>query len=187
MWNLSLYRPLRELVKTCLSLTDSEERDKAWIWLADNGVSGDGIDSGKIAWNFLETLVNRYEEKGRTLMHYHVADELLRHKTFLPSWIVKTFKERNVGELLQLYLSYGELINCADLILELFEKEISGGDTTQAFGNTIPVDIIECVIVNLKHNKLQVADEVLNKYKIFYDTIVAQENTNIEVNNKCFN
>jgi len=187
MWNLSLYRPLRELVKTCLSLTDSEERDKAWIWLADNGVSGDGIDSGKIAWHFLETLVKRYEEKGRTLIHYHVADELLRHKTFLPSWIVKTFKERNVGELLQLYLSYGELINCADLILELFEKEISSGDTVQAFGNTIPVDIIECVIVNLKHNKLQIGDEVLNKYKIFYNTIVAQENTNTKVNNMCFN
>jgi len=176
MWNLSLYQPLRELVKTCLSLTDSEECDKAWIWLADNGVSGDGIDSGKIAWNFLETLVVMYEEKGRTLIHYHVADELLRHKSFLPSWIVKTFKERNVGELLQLYLSYGELINCADLILELFEQKFSNGDTVQTFGNTIPVDIIECVIVNLKHNKLQVGDEVLNKYKIFYNTIVAQEN-----------
>ncbi|CAI6365546.1 unnamed protein product [Macrosiphum euphorbiae] len=176
MWNLSLYQPLRELVKTCLSLTDSEECDKAWIWLADNGVSGDGVDSGKIAWHFLETLVVRYEEKGRTLIHYHVADELLRHKSFLPSWIVKTFKERNVGELLQLYLNYGELINCADLILELFEQEMSSGDTVQIFGNTIPIDIIECVIVNLKHNKLQVADEVLNKYKIFYNSIVAQEN-----------
>ncbi|CAI6373079.1 unnamed protein product [Macrosiphum euphorbiae] len=176
MWNLSLYQPLRELVKTCLSLTDSEECDKAWIWLADNEVSVDGIDSKKIAWHFLETLVVQYEEKGKTLIHYHVADELLRHKSFLPSWIIKTFKERNVGELLQLYLSYGELINCADLILELFEQEMSSGDTVRIFGNTIPVDIIECVIVNLKHNKLQVGDEVLNKYKIFYNTIVAQEN-----------
>jgi len=176
MWNLSLCQPLRELVKTCLSLIDSEECDKAWIWLADNGVSGDGIDSGKIAWHFLETLVNRYEEEGRTLIHYHVADELLRHKSFLPNWIVKTFKERNVGELLQLYLSYGELINCADLILELIEKEISSDDTESTFGKTIPVDIIECVIVNLKHNNLQAGDEVLNKYKIFYDKIVTQEN-----------
>ncbi|KAF0738384.1 nuclear pore complex protein Nup160-like [Aphis craccivora] len=176
MWNLSLYQPLRELVKTCISLIDSEERDKAWIWLADNGVSGEGIDSEKIAWHFLEKLVNTYEKEGKTLIHYHVADELLRHKSFLPNWIVKTFKERNVGELLQLYLSYGELINCSDLILELIEKEISSDDTESKFDKTIPVDIIECVIVNLKHNNLQTRDEVLNKYKIFYDKIVAQEN-----------
>lgn len=180
MWNLPIYYPLRELVKTCLSLTDSEECDKAWLWLADNGVTGDGVDSGKIAWRFLETLVNRYEEEGKTFMHYHVADELLRHKAFLPSWIVKTFKERNVGELLQLYLSYGELINCADIIFELIEKEMSCGEySVHSFGEAIPVDLIECVISNLKHHKLQSGDDLLNKYKIFYDKIVKHEKPNL--------
>jgi nuclear pore complex protein Nup160 len=178
MWNLPIYYPLRELVKTCLNLTNSEECDKAWLWLADNGVSGDGVDSGKIAWRFLETLVKRYEENGKTLIHYHVADELLRHKAFLPSWLVKTFNERNVGELLQLYLSYGELINCADIIFELIEKEMSSDKySVHSFGESIPVDIIECVISNLKHHKLQIGDMLLDKYKIFYDKIVKHENS----------
>lgn len=178
MWNLPIYYPLRELVKTCLTLTDPDERDKAWLWLADNGVSGDGIDSGKIAWHFLENLVLRYEEQGKTLIHYHIADELLKHKAFLPSWIVKTFKERNIGELLQLYLSYGELITCADFIFELMEKGIISGEYTgHSFGDVIPVDIIECVIVNLKHHKLPIGDELLSKYKIFYEKIVINENT----------
>ncbi|KAL5239102.1 hypothetical protein ACI65C_006512 [Semiaphis heraclei] len=178
MWNLSLYQPLRELVKTCLTLTDSEECDKAWSWLADNGVNGGGNDCRKIAWRFLETLVNNYEEEGKTLLHYQVADELLSHHTYLPNWILRTFKERNVSELLQLYLSYGELINCAHLILDIFDEEMSSGDTVGAFGKIVPVDIIECVIVNLKHNKLQIGEEVLDKYKIFCDKIVAQENIN---------
>lgn len=180
MWNLAVYHPLRELVKTCLTLSDPEECDKAWHWLADNEVVGDGIDSGKIAWHFLETMVNNYEESGKTLVHYHVADELLRHKAFLPNWLVKTFKERNVSELLQLYLNYGELINCADLVFELIEKEMNGGEyhSINAFGEIIPVDIIECIIVNLKHHELQVGDELLDKYKIFYDKVVKQENHN---------
>lgn len=176
IWDLSIHYPLRELVKTCLTLTDPDERDRAWLWLADNGVSGDGIDSGKIAWRFLETLVNRYEEEGKTLIHYHVADELLKHKAFLPNWLVKTFKDRNVGELLQLHLSYGELINCANLIFQLIEKEMSSKEfTVHSFSNVVPVDIIECVIVNLKHHQLQIGDELLNSYKIFYDKIIRQE------------
>lgn len=179
MWDLPTYYPLRELVKTCLSLINPEERDKAWVWLAANEVSGDGIDSGKIAWHFLETLVQRYEEEGKTFLHYHVADELLKHKAFLPNWLVKTFKERNVSELLQLHLSYGELLNCADLIFELIEKEMSSGESTVlSFVEAIPVDIIECVIANLKYHKLQVGDELLNKYLILYDTIVTLENEN---------
>lgn len=180
MWNLPIYYPLRELVKTCLSLTDPEERDKAWLWLADNEVSGNGVDSGKIAWSFLETLVNRYEEEGDTSLHYHVADELLKHKAFLPNWLVKKFKDKDVSRLLQLYLSYGELINCADLVFELIEKElnITCSVRVHSFGDVVPVDIIECIIVNLKHNKLQVGDELLNKYKLFYDKIIAEENAN---------
>lgn len=184
MWNLPIYFPLRELVKTCLSLTDPEERDKAWLWLADNEVSGDGVDSGKIAWRFLETLVKRYEE-GNTLLHYHVADELLKHKAFLPNWLVKEFKEKNVSKLLQLYLSYGELINCADLVFELIEKELSNTCSLYSFGDQIPVDIIECIIVNLKHNKLKVGDELLNKYKLFYDKIVKEKNENVKETSMC--
>jgi len=183
MWNLAVHHPLRALVKTCLTLTDPEECDKAWIWLADNEVTGNGVDSGKIAWHFLETMVNKYEENGKTFVHYHVADELLTHKAFLPNWLVKTFKERNVSELLQLYLSYGELINCADLVFELIEKEMSSGVRgirINAFGETIPVDIIECLITNLKHHKLPIGDELLNKYKMFYDKIIRQENGNIK-------
>lgn len=177
MWNLPIHFPLRELVKTCLSLTDPEERDKAWLWLYDNEISGDGIDSRKIAWNFLESLVNKYEEQGKTLVHYHVADELLRHKAFLPNWLVKTFKDRNAGELLQLYLSYGELINCADLIIELIEKDMSSGECSiNSFGETIPVDIIECIIINLKYHKLQIGDVLLSKYKIYCNKIVAHKN-----------
>lgn len=187
MWNLPIHYPLRELVKTCLTLTNPEERDKAWIWLANNGVTGDGIDSGKIAWRFLEASVRRYEENGRTILHYHVADELLRHKAFLPSWLVKTFKEKNVGELLQLYLSYGELLNCADLIIELIKKDVNiDRDSIQPFGKTIPVDIIECVIMNLKHHKLQVGDELLNMYKTFYDKVVSYENTIAKEMSKCY-
>lgn len=172
IWNMTLYYPLRELVKTCLTLVDPEECEKAWLWLATNGVSSDGVDSSKIAWRFLETLVNRYEEKGKTLLHYHVADELLRHKAFLPSWLIKIFKERNIGELLQLYLNYGELINCADLVFELIDKEINNEFNALSLCEAIPVDVIECLIVNLKHHKLPVGNELLNKYKMLCDTIV---------------
>jgi len=182
IWNLAVYHPLRALVKTCLTLTDPEECKKAWIWLVDNEVTDCGVDTGKIAWRFLETMVNKYEENGKTLVHYHVADELLTHRAFLPYWLIKTFKERNVSELLQLYLSYGELINCADLVFELMEKEISGDEcgSTNGFGETIPVDIIECLIANLKHHKLQVGDELSNKYEIFCDQIARQENGKIK-------
>ncbi|VVC32071.1 Hypothetical protein CINCED_3A016039 [Cinara cedri] len=169
MWNLPLHIPLRELVKTCLTLTNPEECDKAWFWLAKNEVSGDGINCGQIAWDFLETLVNRYEEKEKTLLHYHVADELLRHKAFLPNWLIRTYKKINVSELLQLYLSYGELINCSDLIFGLIEEEMAG---INSFGKVIPSDLIECVIANLKHLKLQVGDDLLTSYKLFYDNIV---------------
>lgn len=178
MWNLPLHYPLRELVKTCLTLTnrDGDECDRAWLWLADNEVSGDGIDCGKIAWHFLETLVNRYEVKGKTLLHYHVADELLRHKAFVPNWLLKTYKETNVSELLQLYLSYGELINCSDLIFELIDKEmVCDGQSVCSFGEVIPSDLIECVIANLKHHKLHVGDDLLNRYKSFYDKIVGRK------------
>jgi nuclear pore complex protein Nup160 len=180
VWNLPIYYPMRELVKTCLNLTNSDKCDKSWRWLADNGVSDSGVDCEKIAWRFLETLVERYEEEGKTLIHLHVADELLKHNAFLPCWLVKTLNERNVGELLQLYLNYGELINCADIIFKLIEKEMSSGEySVDSFGDAIPVDIIECVISNLKHHQLQIGDELLNKYKIFYDKIVKHENYNL--------
>lgn len=177
MWNLSIQYPLRELVKTCLTLTNPEECNKAWLWLSDNEVSSDGIDCGKIAWHFLEILVHKYEDKGKTLLHYHVAEELLRHKAFLPNWLVRTYKEINVSELLQLYLNYGELINCSDLILELIEEEmVCDRRSIHSFGEVIPADLIECVIENLKHHNLHVGDELLNRYKSLYDYFVALEN-----------
>ncbi|XP_050427595.1 uncharacterized protein LOC126837691 [Adelges cooleyi] len=188
MWNLPMYYPLRELVKTCLTLTDPNECEKAWLWLADNEVIGNGIDSGKIAWQFLETLVNRYEEKDQTSLHFHVADEMLMNKAFLPSWLVKNYKERNIGELLQLYLSYGELINCADLILELFEIANQDNNLNNySLGKTVPTDIIECLIVNLKHHKLTLGDELLNKYRTFCDQIVTLESKNYIEENQFMN
>ncbi|XP_050524579.1 nuclear pore complex protein Nup160 [Daktulosphaira vitifoliae] len=188
LWNLPIHYPLRELVKTCLTLVDPEESEKAWIWLADNGVNGDGIDSAKIAWRFLETLVNRYEEKNLTLLHYHVADELLRNKAFLPNWLVKTYKERNIGELLQLYLSYGELLSCACIVSEFFEVVMDYNELNKCvYGETVPTDIIECLIVNLKHHNLPLGDELLEKYKIFCDKIVIQESKKLDEINLCFN
>ncbi|VVC29726.1 Hypothetical protein CINCED_3A012622 [Cinara cedri] len=176
IWNLPLHFPLRKLVKTCLTLTNPEECDKARIWLAKNEINDNEINCKKIVWDFLETLVNRYEEKEKTLLHYHVADELLEHKASLPDWLIRKYKKINVSELLQLYLSYGELINCSGLIFELIEEEMAGdSNSVYSFGKIIPSDLIECVIANLKHHKLhKIGDDLLSSYKLLYDNIVTR-------------
>lgn len=170
------FQPVLEcLASACVRLTNMESANRdptaAWEWLSENDLRGLGIDEGnpvKLAWRLLEVILMSCEEDMQTALHKAVSSRLLALGVFLPNWLVTTYKERNLPELLRLLLGSGRLIEAGSLALECLR---AGKDKLSLRGLVaspacLPIRTIELLCLELKN----VTDND-EEYKKLYDEV----------------
>nr|XP_045619650.1 nuclear pore complex protein Nup160-like isoform X1 [Procambarus clarkii] len=74
----------------------------------ENGIVRESNECEKW-WCLLKELLEEEERANQSVLHHAVASVLLQNTAALPSWLVNSYKIRNCGELLQLYVSHGLL------------------------------------------------------------------------------
>ncbi len=89
-------RPMLEtLAAKCVRLSRADanaaEREAAWEWLP--GESGMEANAAEAAWNFLENILERLEERGQSKLYRAVSAKLLSLGAVLPVWIIAKYKK----------------------------------------------------------------------------------------------
>ncbi|KAK8747817.1 hypothetical protein OTU49_016620 [Cherax quadricarinatus] len=72
-------------------------------------------------WTLLKELLEEEERANQSVLHHAVVSVLLQHTASLPAWLVNSYKTRNCGELLQLYVTHGlleEAVKTATLYID---------------------------------------------------------------------
>ncbi|MPC07926.1 Nuclear pore complex protein Nup160 [Portunus trituberculatus] len=97
--------------------------------LEDNSREGGDKD---VWWKTLKQLMEQEEKGNQSVLHYAVASTLLQYSTLLPAWLVNSYKARNCGELLRLYVSHGLLEDAVRLAMQYLDGVLGQG--TQQVG-----------------------------------------------------
>ncbi|KAK3858813.1 hypothetical protein Pcinc_035022 [Petrolisthes cinctipes] len=69
-------------------------------------------------WSLLKQLLEEEEVGKQSVLHHAVATELLHYSSSLPTWLTDSYKMRNLGELLALYVRKGLLGEATELALQ---------------------------------------------------------------------
>lgn len=167
------YQPVLEsLASACVRLTNMESSNRdpttAWEWLSENDLRGLGIDESnpvKLAWRMLEVTLMACEKDMQTILHRAVSNRLLALGVFLPNWLVTSYKERNLSELLRLLLRTGRLMEAGALAVECL---VAGRDKLSPYVNPtcLPIRTIELLCLELK--KVTDSDE---EYKKLFEEV----------------
>ncbi|RZF48068.1 hypothetical protein LSTR_LSTR002134 [Laodelphax striatellus] len=160
LFRLGYEQPLEALATACITIAN---HDKPWDWLLQNEISdlvvGDA-SAGAVAWRLLEHLLFQYEEEGLTTLHQVVASKIMSHSAFLPHWLEASYKKRNPGELIRLYMRYGNLQEAIALSELLLKATLGVGKEhfnlknsllSTAPGLWLPLNTIDCLISELHH------------------------------------
>ncbi|XP_069941097.1 nuclear pore complex protein Nup160-like isoform X2 [Cherax quadricarinatus] len=86
----------------------------------ENGIIRESIES-EGWWTLLKELLEEEERANQSVLHHAVVSVLLQHTASLPAWLVNSYKTRNCGELLQLYVTHGlleEAVKTATLYID---------------------------------------------------------------------
>lgn len=119
-FELSYDAVFEALTQHCVKLMKPESA-KMGCWLLENDLHDLPLYDKKpsvIAWNLLQSCLFKYEEKGRTELHKVVCRKLISMKTYIPHWLLASYKLRNPGELLRLFICYGYLDGACKLATE---------------------------------------------------------------------
>lgn len=161
--NKSIVTVLESLTSACVRAADESLND-AWAWLQENDLAdlphkNNAID---MAWQLLERLIDDHEQlNSPTILHKAVTNKILSLGEFLPTWLLQSYKKRNATELLNLYVSYGRLIEAAQLATEYIWAMIrTGGEyfgltsSLQSIGPALcfPVNAVDLLLYGLKIN-----------------------------------
>lgn len=87
--------------------------------------------------NLLKELLEEEEKANQSLLHHAVASVLLQHTTSLPAWLVNSYKTRNPGELLQLYVSHGLLEEAVKLACQYIDGVLGHGTVQMGLSNAL--------------------------------------------------
>lgn len=84
-------------------------------------------DERTVWWKMLKQLIEQEEKGSQSVLHYAVASALLQHSTLLPAWLVTSYKTRNCGELLRLYVTHGLLEEAVRLAVQYLDGVLGQG------------------------------------------------------------
>lgn len=95
-------------------------------------LEGNGIlkenEEREVWWNLLKDLIeNEGKSSNQSHLHHAVCVVLLQHTTTLPTWLVNSYKIRNSGELLQLYVTHGLLEEAVRLACQYIDGILGHG------------------------------------------------------------
>lgn len=159
----SLESILQSLTFACIRATD-DDANETWAWLQENDFANlPHLQSASdMAWRFLESLIEDYEEDGSTTLHRAVANKILNLGEFLPHWLFLSYRKRNASELLRLFVLHGRLTEATDFAKEYIAAMMNTGGEYFGVKNALhatlpalcfPVNTIDMLLYNLKLNE----------------------------------
>lgn len=184
------------LAKQCILLSDSEDPN-AWNWLIENDLHGlfciktntlqftivvftdltiVGNSPSTVAWNLLQTYMNQYDEECLSIIHKAVCSKIITMGSYIPYWLVASYKKRNPSELLRLYYHNGRLEDAVTLAGEYILAALGYGKELFGFTHAmipcgpqfgLPVNIIDALLYEIELQNKANATKPLEKVLIF--------------------
>lgn len=112
---------------------------QAWDWIQDNYLTlshtSRESSASDIAWDLLQQYLERYDDHSRQY-HRCTAIKLLSHGFPLPTWLVNSYKARNMSGLLRIYIGFDLLEEAVLLIIEYIDARLDSflGNDSEVFG-----------------------------------------------------
>ncbi|KAJ8298952.1 hypothetical protein KUTeg_023012 [Tegillarca granosa] len=93
------------------------------------------LSASDIAWDLLQQYLDRYDDHSRQY-HRCTAIKLLSHGFPLPTWLVNSYKARNMSGLLRIYIGFDLLEEAVLLIIEYIDARLDSflGNDSEVFG-----------------------------------------------------
>ncbi|XP_066259653.1 nuclear pore complex protein Nup160 homolog [Euwallacea similis] len=136
-FNISYISTFVGLTWRCLALSEDED-PTAWNWLAENDLQdlpANREDVALIAWQLLQTYLDKYEEPNSTLLHKAICEKMINFRVYIPFWLLKSYKVRNPAEILKLLHRSGRLEETFELCHEYLLATMGYGK--ELFGFTM--------------------------------------------------
>lgn len=158
----SMASVLQSLVFACIRATD-DNPNETWGWLQENDLADlTHKNSAKdMAWRLLQHLIDENEQPGSSVLHRAVANKILGLGEFLPHWLFLSYRQRNLSELLNLYVKHGRLVEATDLAVEYVSAMMGSGGEYFGLANALhsttpamcfPVNTIDMLLHSLEVN-----------------------------------
>lgn len=151
--------------------------------LEDGSREGNDKD---VWWKTLKQLIEQEEKGNQSVLHYAVASTLLQYSTLLPAWLVNSYKARNCGELLRLYVSHGLLEDAVRLAMQYLDGVLGQG--TQQVGLStalhaaappvwLPYTALDKLLLELSevqhnHQYRKLREDLLHKLEVYKQELV---------------
>ncbi|KAH8413093.1 hypothetical protein KR009_007873 [Drosophila setifemur] len=150
------------LATACVTATEEKDAD-AWAWLQNNDLADlpHRNNAADMAWTLLQKLIVDHEAKNSTSIRKSVVNKLLVLNTFVPQWLMDSYKLANSRELLQLFVKHNRLLEAADLAIEIICAMLGAGSEYFEFKHSVnvtnpqlsfPVNTIDLLLHALKVN-----------------------------------
>lgn len=124
-FNLSIAPVLESLAIACVNASD-EDMDDSMDWLFENIITDVSLSIDAV-WDLLKNLLMENEKEGSTELHKAVARKIIQMGSFLPQWLLSSYKKLDTSELLYLLVTNGRLMEATDLAVEFIRAMIEGG------------------------------------------------------------
>ncbi|XP_076070000.1 nuclear pore complex protein Nup160 isoform X2 [Oratosquilla oratoria] len=125
---------IQGLAVACLVSESNADKMQDWQLLAENGISR---DSGNGWWTLLKELVMEHEKGRQTQLHQAVVLTFLQNKASIPTWLINSYKKRNCGELLRIFVNNGMLEDGVRLACEYIDGLLGHGTAQVGLENAL--------------------------------------------------
>jgi len=171
MYNLGLAQIFQSLTFRCLRMsrelninvptTEDEEKVK---WLSYNRLPTETsyTSSCDQAWKILRHYLERHETVSSTY-HKIVANKLLSNSTSLPVWLVASYKLRNAGELIRVYIQHDLIEEAVDVSTDLLDSLTSATFDRFGFENALTATM-DASAVCVPYTSIDILLNILEEY-----------------------
>uniref|UniRef100_A0A1Y1M1R8 Uncharacterized protein n=1 Tax=Photinus pyralis TaxID=7054 RepID=A0A1Y1M1R8_PHOPY len=127
------------LTKQCIYLSRTEN-PKAWNWLIENDLHDLNIVGSfpsTVAWNLLQMYLEEYEEENSSALHKVICHRIIQLNSFIPQWILSSYKIRNASELFRLYFNNGLVDDAVTIASEYLLAALGHGKEYYGFSHAL--------------------------------------------------
>ncbi|KAB7500634.1 Nuclear pore complex protein, partial [Armadillidium nasatum] len=173
LFELSTLPVLEGLALTCCdSRSSMQDQSNLCQLLSENGITRDTCqDAGW--WSLLRQILEEEEKGKQSVLHKVVASTLLERGVSLPGWFCDSYKKRNCGEFIQLYINKGFIEEAGRLFITLIEALLGNGneqmDITPLYAFSppiwVPYNTLDHLLLELKELQKQ------KHYKEIYEKV----------------
>ena len=165
----SLVHVVEGLAGKCAKLSSggrAGDLASAWTWLSENRQAGGrergvGEDAVEAAWQLLEHVVTKHEDRGCTGLHRAVLCKLASLRCAPPPWLVSGYKKRDCGELIRVYHQLGYIEQAGEVAIQYLKAvmgegseyfSLDGGLSPLSKPGWVPWTVMDRLVLELREN-----------------------------------